>query len=277
MLTLRSLLLTPLILVTPLLAQEGEDIELSWEEGRVGLGAGLATCDLPGGWSYLRDAEARFIVEDVWGNPEDPSVIGLITPPEDQEWGAIIVSYEEDGHVLDDDAAGLDYAELLESMIDDSEEENDYRRENGFETVELLGWAEPPHYDPVGKKLYWAKEIRFGGAPVTTLNYNVRILGREGVLVLNAVADTDQLAQVAAASKEILAVTEFTEGNRYEDYDPSVDRLAAYGIGGLIAGKALAKVGLFKAIGLFLVKGWKLVLVAVAAIGGMLSKVLKRS
>ena len=277
MLTLRSLLLTPLILATPLLAQEGEDIELSWEEGRVGLGAGLATCDLPGGWSYLRDAEARFIVEDVWGNPEDPSVIGLITPPEDQEWGAIIVSYEEDGHVLDDDAAGLDYAELLESMIDDSEEENDYRRENGFETVELLGWAEPPHYDPVGKKLYWAKEIRFGGAPVTTLNYNVRILGREGVLVLNAVADTDQLAQVAAASKEILAVTEFTEGNRYEDYDPSVDRLAAYGIGGLIAGKALAKVGLFKAIGLFLVKGWKLVLVAVAAIGGMLSKVLKRS
>ena len=36
-----------------------------------------------------------------------------------------------------------------------------------------------------------------------------------------------------------------------EDYDPSTDRLAAYGIGGLIAGKVLGKVGLFAKLAKF--------------------------
>ena len=244
------------------------------QTGTVKVGS-IAEAKLGEGWRWLDGDNGRSFLRQL-GNRPDSSTLGVALPPDFDQSGIFAVySYVEDGHI--EDLETPDWDELLESMKEGAKEDSKQRVKQGLESVELLGWAEPPHYDPVGKKLYWAKEIRFGGAPVTTLNYNVRILGREGVLVLNAVADTDQLAQVAAASKEILAVTEFTEGNRYEDYDPSVDRLAAYGIGGLIAGKALAKVGLFKAIGLFLVKGWKLVLVAVAAIGGMLSKVLKRS
>ena len=52
-------------------------------------------------------------------------------------------------------------------------------------------------FDSAQKKLYWAKELRFDGSPETTLNYNLRILGREGVLVLNAVAEVSQLSEVA--------------------------------------------------------------------------------
>ncbi|MGH9940273.1 MAG: DUF2167 domain-containing protein, partial [Blastocatellia bacterium] len=39
---------------------------------------------------------------------------------------------------------------------------------------------------------------------------------------------------------------EFNEGHRYGDYVAGVDKVAAYGIGGLIAGKLAAKAGLFK-------------------------------
>ena len=68
----------------------------------------------------------------------------------------------------------------------------------------------------------------------------------------------------------ILAGVDFNPGQQYADYKPGVDRLAAYGVGGLIAGKVLAKAGLFAKIGLLLAKGWKLVLLAiVGAVAGI--------
>jgi uncharacterized membrane-anchored protein len=36
--------------------------------------------------------------------------------------------------------------------------------------------------------MYWAKEINFGGDSENTLNYNIRVLGRKGVLLLNFIA-----------------------------------------------------------------------------------------
>ena len=260
----------------PCAAQNDPAAALEFETGTVTVGDGLATLDLPEGWSYLRDADARFVVEEVWGNPEDESVIGFASPPGDLTWG-VIFSTVEDGHVLDEDAAGLDYDELLEEMQSDTREANSYRVEAGFEPVELLGWAEPPHYDSAAKKLYWAKELRFGEDEETTLNYDVRILGRKGVLVMSAVASTSQLEEVAEGAKRLLEGTRFNEGHRYEDYDSSIDELAAYGVGGLIAGKVLTKVGLFKYLGLFLAKGWKLVLVGFAVLGSAVARLRKRS
>ncbi len=52
----------------------------------------------------------------------------------------------------------------------------------------------------------------------------------------------------------------FTKGEQYADFNPSLDQVAAYGIGGLIAGKVLAKVGLFAVI----LKFWKLGLLALS-------------
>jgi uncharacterized membrane-anchored protein len=42
----------------------------------------------------------------------------------------------------------------------------------------------------------FAKQLRTEGDSQNGLNYNIRVLGREGVLVLNAVAGIDQLAKV---------------------------------------------------------------------------------
>ena len=70
------------------------------------------------------------------------------------------------------------------------------RVDAGYEPIELVGWATPPRYDSRTHKLYWAKELKFGDSDENTLNYNIRILGRRGVLVLNAVAGMSQLALV---------------------------------------------------------------------------------
>ena len=54
-----------------------ETTEIQWENGEVILGDGLASLSLPEGFGFIRDALARAVVES-WGNPPDPSVIGLI-------------------------------------------------------------------------------------------------------------------------------------------------------------------------------------------------------
>ena len=70
---------------------------------------------------------------------------------------------------------------MLKDMKEGTEDHNDARKEAGFEAVHLIGWAEKPHYDASAKKLYWAKELNFEGSSAHTLNYDVRVLGREGV------------------------------------------------------------------------------------------------
>lgn len=244
---------TLLALVSPLCAQEGETTPpqrtLDFETGKVTVQGDLATIDLPAGWTYLQARDARYVVETVWENPPDPSTLGLVGPPgfaeDDVDW-AIIVSYEADGYVNDDDAASIDYADMLEEMKSGATEANAERKKRGYPTVDLLGWAEPPHYDSGEKKLYWAKSLAFEGTSEPTLNYEVRILGRRGVLVMQAVAATSQLSEVSKGSKEILTATAFAAGNRYQDFDSGIDKVAAYGIGGLIAGKVLLKAGLLK-------------------------------
>ncbi|MEZ5977192.1 MAG: DUF2167 domain-containing protein [Planctomycetota bacterium] len=240
---------------------DAPDRELDFEAGTVQVAGNIASMDLPEGWSYLQARDARYVLEEMWGNPPDTSVVGLVSPDDPNANWAIAVSLEKDGHVDDGDAAGIDYDDLLKEMKSGVRDANAERRKMGYSTVELVGWAEPPHYDSKSKKLYWARHLRFGDAEGDTLNYDVRVLGRDKVLVLSAIGSMDDLAAMSAGAKDILAVTHFSEGQRYEDYDPSVDKLAAYGIGGLIAGKVLAKVGFFA----LLVKGWKLLVVGAVA------------
>lgn len=180
--------------------------------------------------------------------------------PLDDTWG-IEVSFDDIGYVSDEDAGSYDYDELLKTMQQDMQDENEWRRENNYPSLELLGWASPPRYDSEGRKLYWAKELRFDGDETTTLNYNIRILGCKGVLIVNFIADMDMLDQVNKAVPTVLEMTNFTDGNKYSDFKPSIDKVAAVGIGGLIAGKVLAKTGLIAVALIFLKKFFFLLLI----------------
>jgi uncharacterized membrane-anchored protein len=183
-----------------------------------------------------------------------------------------VYSYADDGNVAVGETP--DYDALLSDRQENAREESKARKAAGLEGGELLGWAEPPHYDEATLKLYWAGRLKFADTPTDTLTYHVRVLGRRGHLVVNGVGDLDQLALVAAHDKVLLAATEFVEGQRYTDFDPAHDKVAAYGIGGLVAGKLALKVGLFAKLGVLLLEFLKPILVGVAILGGILFKVL---
>ena len=158
-------------------------------------------------------------------------------------------------------------------MQDATSEANKERQRQGYEPIELIGWANKPYYDKTEHKLHWAKEIKFGDQKVNTLNYNIRVLGRKGFLELNFIAGMDQKAMIDKELNAVLAMATFNPGYRYSDFNPSLDKVAAYGIGGLVAGTILSKTGMLAAGLLLLKKFW---IIVVVAVGGLFRKVFKK-
>ena len=253
------------------------DSKLAYQTGKVQLSGGMATITLPPSFRFLGEQDSRKLLV-AWGNPPESAqgVLGMLVPadvsPLSEDGWAIVVTYDDDGYVNDEDAKTLNYDKVLNEMQEQTVASNEARQKEGFEPITLVGWAEPPHYDAAAHKLYWAKELKFGSSTDHTLNYSIRILGRRGVLVLNAVSSIDQLATVKKGTPDVLAAVEFNEGHRYADYLPGTDKAAAYGIGGLILGATAAKAGLFKLIWVALLASKKLVLAGIVAAGAAIKK-----
>lgn len=164
----------------------------------------------------------------------------------------------------------MDYDDLMKDLKKDNIEENKTRKEMGYGQALLIGWASKPFYDKEKHVLHWAQEIKFNEDSLNTLNYNVRFLCKKGVLVANAIAGINQLGIVKQNIPKLIPSVEFKSGEKYEDFNPSIDKVAAYGIGGLVAGKVLAKAGIF----VFLLKYIKLIGLAVVAFGAKFWKMI---
>ncbi|MCR5888775.1 DUF2167 domain-containing protein [Hymenobacter sp. J193] len=236
---------------------------LHYQTGHIVLPDNLGSLDVPKGFRFLDAEQSNYVLTKFWGNPEGGS-LGMLLPDDrgplsDNNW-AFDIEYDPSGYVEDDDAADIDYHDLLKEMQDDTEEANEEREKAGFGRVLLIGWAAKPYYDAKLNVLHWAKELRFSGTSETTLNYNVRVLGRKGVLNLNAIGSMPQLPEIRRTIPAIIKSVEFAKGQQYADFNPKLDEVAAYGIGGLVAGKVLAKAG---ALALF-AKFWKVILALVA-------------
>ena len=236
--------------------------------GKVDLADGVASLNIPEGFKFLDGAQSREVIVDLWENPPGAaeSVLGMIFPANatvlDHAY-AFVVEYDAMGYVSDADADDINYDELLTTMKEDDVAENQQRKAEGYGTLDLIGWAAPPYYDKERKVLHWAKELHAEEAEGNTLNYNVRVLGRKGVLVLNAVAGMEALEEVKTSIPAVLDMASFNSGYTYEEFDSSVDEVAAWTVGGLVAGKVLAKAGILALI----LKNIKLVFIALAAAG----------
>lgn len=253
---------------------------LAWQHGTVKVGGDIASLSLSPEFRYLDPKQSQRVLRDAWGNPDTGAVLGMIFPSnlgptEAQSWG-VVITFSDDGYVDDKDAQSINYDDLLKTLKEQTVEENKERVAQGYNSIELVGWAEPPHYDKQAHKLYWAQNLKFGGEENNTLNYNIRVLGRRGVLVLNAVSSLDQKDLVAEQMQSVLKMVNFNDGHRYTDFVPGTDKVAAYGIGALILGKVALKVGLFKGLIAALIAAKKFVILAFVGLGSWLKRAFRR-
>lgn len=237
------------------------------QTGEITLPNGVATLNVPESFYYLSPEDSKTVLEDIWGNPPSELTQGMlfpqgVTPFDETSWG-VTIEYVEEGYVDDSDAADIDYNDLLKSMQKDTAESNEWRESEGYPTIALVGWAKPPYYDSNTQKLYWAKELQFNDNPEHTLNYNIRLLGRKGYLLMNFIASMEQLPEIENNLDTILAMSTFNEGNRYADFNPDIDEVAAYGLGALVAGKVIAKTGFLAAAILLLKKFGVFILIGI--------------
>jgi uncharacterized membrane-anchored protein len=279
----KNLLLSIAVFASIIATAEDDKIQLridsieksfTYSHGTISLRNGIGKIVIPQGFKYLEPIQAERVLVDLWGNPKSAGLTQGLILPEKQgvfyENGYVFnIQYDEIGYVKDDDADDIDYNDLLKEMQTETEEANKERQKNGYEPISIIGWAVEPFYDKNRKILHWAKEVKFGNQEINTLNYNIRVLGRKGVLVINAISTMSDLALVKKDLNKVLDIVQFSDGNQYKNFDPGIDKVAVWTIGGLVAGKLLAKVGFF----VILLKFWKLIAIAVI---GLIAPIWKK-
>ncbi|ALN94056.1 DUF2167 domain-containing protein [Lysobacter gummosus] len=272
--------LTALALVAaaaPAAAQDsGADAvaNLAWKVGPTqGSIAEKASIKVPEGYAFLDAAGTRKLNELLHNPPTGTDEYTLA--PKDLKWFSFF-HYNDIGYVKDEES--LDPDGILDSIREGTEEGNVERRKRGWETMKIEGWSFKPQYDKNTHNLEWAVLASTSGSADKIVNYNTRLLGRHGVTEVILVADQAGLKEAIGQFKQLVPGYAFNDGEKYSEFKPG-DHVAEFGLAALITGGAAAvatKKGFFAAIGIFLLKAWKLVLVGLAAAGGVIAKLFGR-
>ena len=236
-----------------------------------------ATLRLPDGYVFVPRPAADQIMQ-AFGNRVDERFLGLVLPTSGEDW-FVVAEFENSGYIQEDDARDWNVDELFENLKQGTEAANEERRRRDFEEIEVVGWVEPPRYDPAAHRLVWSMSARPKGAPADapqSVNYNTYALGREGYITLNLIADLQQIDRFKPHAETLLAALDYASGKTYADFDAATDRMAEYGLAALVGGVAAKKLGLFAVIAAFVAKFAKVILLAVIALGGGLFKYLRR-
>jgi uncharacterized membrane-anchored protein len=160
----------------------------------------------------------------------------------------LIYSWFNDGYVSIDDWKNLNPGKLLNAVKENTAASNDARRAKGVPTLEVVGWKQQPTFDQTNNTVIWAIDGRDSkGAEM--INAIALKLGRFGYERITWIVDPT----LYSSSDLALAVKDFNfdQGARYGDYEIGKDRIAAYGVAGLVAGVAagkLANVGILAAL-----------------------------
>jgi uncharacterized membrane-anchored protein len=227
-----------------------------------------AVIDLPSGFVFLPESSGKQVMEKM-GNRVDTNFVGLIFPETNSDW-FVMVEYEPAGHISDDDAKNWNADDLLSQVRTSTDVANEERHKEGKPELELVGWAERPHYDAATRRLIWSLEARDKGQTDDSkniVNYKTLMLGREGYVSMTMVSPRATVGTDKAFVNLLLSKLDFTQGRKYADFDAKTDHIAEYGLAALIAGVAVKKLGLIAVGTAFVLKFAKVI--GLAVIGGL--------
>jgi uncharacterized membrane-anchored protein len=251
---------------------------IQWTRGpaKVDVGDNLGEVKLSDRLVFAGKADTERLMREM-GNPTNGSELGLVTSRVEGENWFVVFEWRGVGLVKDDERNEIDADALLKNIQRASEAANEKRKKQGSTALHVTGWAEPPHYDTATHNLTWAIRGKTDDGD-EVVNYNVRLLGREGVMSVTLVDEPNGLATAKPRVDAVIQGFTFKRGKTYAEWVPG-DKVAAYGLTALIAagaGAAAVKTGLLAALGGMLVKAWKALVLAVIAAGATIARSVKR-
>ncbi len=234
---------------------------------------------LPAGYMFIPAAEAGRLMRAL-GNNSGPNLLGMVLFAQDGLNWFSILTYNDVGYIKDDDAKDWNADELLSQLREGTDSGNEQRIARGFPPIEVAGWIEKPAYAADTHRLVWSALVRDKGAGAdagASINYNTYALGREGYMQLNLVTSRERIESDKPHARTLLAALDYNVGKRYEDFQPSTDKVAGYGLAALVAGAAAKKLGFFAAMIAILLKSWKIAALGLFGVFALVGKLFGRN
>lgn len=184
----------------------------------------------------------------------------------------VFLDYRDDGYVKLDDWKNVNSNNLLSGLREIAKANAIYLKEKNLDYVNKIDWIYKPTLNQENKSVSYSYKVDWNSGQQSMESKNL-ILGKKGYLesafVVAYKKDID-LKYESDFSKDFVNGVIFNEGFKHSDYKPG-DKIAAAGIGGLVAGslgvKVLAKTGLLAK----LLKFWWILLAPLAFFGKFLS------
>lgn len=251
---------------TPAAAEEAGDDEVGLAEklppgmtlgpAKVKLGNN-AELQVPEGSIHGDARNTKKMLEES-GNLTSGREVGMLLNADGE--ASIIFEFDPSGYVKDDDKDALDADKMLKSLRENQDEANKELVRLGRSELELTRWQVTPHYDQATHNMEWAPVVRNKANGHESVNYNVRLLGRRGVMEVTLLVAPDKMEGQMPWFRDVLKAYTYVAGEDYASWRAG-DKVAEYGLAALVTGGAVAagfKFGIFS-------KLWKFILAGLAA------------
>jgi uncharacterized membrane-anchored protein len=251
---------------TGIAADEGNQSpvdKIKWQEGPSTSDLGkVAEVRVPAGAMFAGAADMKTIMEAGHNIPSGDEVGFIYEPSSSIE---IYFEFVDAGYVKDDEKGALDADGMLKSLKAGNEKANEERRKRGWGELNIIGWEIPPRYNENTQNLEWATRLQ--GKEGEVINFNTRLLGRNGFLKVTLVTAPLAFQEALPKFRKITSDVSYKPGQRYAEYRQG-DKVAKYGLTALVVGgaaAAAAKSGGFKGL-------WKLLVAAGAGVLALFKK-----
>ncbi|HSJ00807.1 MAG: DUF2167 domain-containing protein [Verrucomicrobium sp.] len=224
-----------------------------------------AEVQIPEGFIFFGPSGTKKLLKQ-WGNLIGGNEDGMLTHKE--EGWSVVFEFDDVGYVKDDDKDELNADKMMKMFKDSEPDVNAARKESGLSAQHILGFSLPPRYNPETNNLEWALRFSFDDVPGEQLNHNTKLLGRKGVMQATLLCGPDEVQKILPAYQSVLTGFQFNQGETYAEFR-SGDKVATYGLVGLVAGGAAfaaGKAGLFAKLGVIFAKFAKFIIAGVVAV-----------
>ena len=188
---------------------------------------------------------------------------------------SIYAYYIEDGYVKLDDWKNVKSKDLLNQLKQSAKSNESYYKEKKIKHATGFEWVFDPDLNQQNRSVSYSYKVFWSDGKHTLESKNF-ILGKKGYIETSYVVRLDRknmnFKEEAEYAKDFVNGVIFNDGYKHTDYK-SGDKIAAVGVGSLVAGslgaKVIAKTGFFAKLLPILAKFWWILLAPLAAFGFM--------
>ena len=227
-----------------------------------------AEIQVPEGF-FLTDGEGCRTILKAYGNLVGEDEVGFFAPAS-MDW-FVTFDFDDVGYVKDDEKDKLDADAMLKSIREGNAQANEFKKSKGMSTFTILGFAIPPRYNPETNNLEFAIRLKDDEDNNESVNFQTKILGRRGVMVVTLVCDPTELDSLLPVYRGHMETFAYKSGGKYAEYRQG-DKVAKYGLTALVVGGGVALAAKSGLLGKLL----KPILLGVLAVGAGLKKLFSR-